>query len=460
MSQPVNIQTPPTQAAPAQTTAQASKEQAFINLAMRAMSAAKPADLQFIIANETIQLAHYRQAAFFESSLHKKPILTTASGLVSVAENSPYSVWLNRFAKTFSNDAGCHRLDFADAKPEHADGWQEWLPEHLLVIPLLHDNNLYGHAMYAREQAWTDNEVAQLGYLHGSYSYCMAALNKKSHSFSRSLFNWLNVKTLAITGLILAVLMLVPVRLSTLAPAEVIALNAFSVSAPQEGVIHAFAVQPNNNVKTGDVLFTLDDTSIINRFEVASKALATAKADALVAEQRAFDDIKGKAELAGAIGRMREKEAELASIKALMARVEIKAERDGIAVFSDTNDWIGRPVQTGERVMQIANPADAGLLMWLPVKDALNIDAGAPMKLFLHTDPLHPIAAKLQQTSYQASMSPENISSYRLKGAFEASKNPPRIGLRGTARISGEWSVLGYYLFRRPISATREWLGL
>ncbi len=437
----------------------ASKEQVFIQLMARAMSATKPSDLQFIIVNETLQLAHYRQAAFFDSSLNKKPILTSASGLVSVAENSPYSVWLNRFAKTFANSAGGQRINFADTKPEHADGWQEWLPEHLLVFPLLHDNQLYGHVMYAREQVWPDNEVAQLDYLHHSYSYCLASLHKKNHSLVRTVFSWINLKTLGIASLLLAALMLVPVRLSSLAPAEVVALNAFSVAAPQEGVVHAFAVQPNSYVKTGDLLFTLDDTSIMNRFEVASKALATTKADALVAEQRAFDDIKGKAELAGAIGRMREKEAELASIKALMARVEIRAERDGIAIFSDTNDWIGRPVQTGERVMQIANPADAGLLMWLPVKDALNINMGAPMKLFLHTDPLHPIQAKLQQTSYQATMSPENVSSYRLKGAFDDTKALPRIGLRGTARISGEWSVLGYYLFRRPISAAREWLG-
>ena len=459
MSQPTLSQTQ-SQTQPQAQQAALSKEQAFIHLASRAMSAVKPADLQFIIANETIQLGHYRQAAFFESAFNKKPILTTASGLVSVAENSPYSVWLNRFAKTFTSEPGCHRMDFANAKPEFADGWQEWLPAHLLVIPLLHDNQLYGHALYAREQAWADNEIAQFGFLHNTYSYCLASLHKKSHSLARSLLSWLNFKTLAFTGLLLAALMLVPVRLSTLAPAEVVALNAFSVAAPQDGVIHAFAVAPNSMVKTGALLFTLDDTSIINRFEVASKALSTAKADALVAEQRAFDDIKGKAELAGAIGRMREKEAELASIKALMARVEIKAERDGIAIFSDANDWIGRPVQTGERVMQIADPQDAGLLMWLPVKDALNIDTGAPMKLFLHTDPLHPIQAKLQQTSYAASMSPENVSSYRLKGAFDSTKDLPRIGLRGTARISGEWSVLGYYLFRRPIAATREWLGV
>jgi hypothetical protein len=35
-----------------------------------------------------------------------------------------------------------------------------------------------------------------------------------------------------------------------------------------------------------------------------------------------------------------------------------------------------------------------------------------------------------------------------------------RIGLRGTARVSGEWTCLGYYLLRRPIAAVREWTGL
>jgi hypothetical protein len=434
------------------------KEQIFIHLLMRAMSAQKPADLQFIMANETIQLAQYRQAALFDL-INGKPKLSTASGLVSVAENSPYSVWLNQFAKTFPIEAGCHRLDFSRAKADIQDGWQEWLPAFLLVIPLIHQNKLYGHAAYAREEPWSDNEINQFDLLHQSYSYCLASLQKRHFSFLHATGKLFNVKTFFIFCLILFALMFIPVRLSTLAPAEVIALNAFSVASPQDGVIRAFAVQPNSAVKKGDLLFTLDDTSIANRFEVAMKALATAKSDTLVAEQRAFDDIRGKAELAGAAGRMREKEAELASIQALMARLEIRAERDGIAIFSDANDWIGRPVQTGERIMQIANPADAGLLMWLPVKDALNIEAGAPMKMFLHTDPLNPINATLQQTSYQASMSPENISSYRLKGTFNQVDARPRIGLRGTVRISGEWSVLGYYLFRRPISAAREWLG-
>ena len=110
--------------------------------------------------------------------------------------------------------------------------------------------------------------------------------------------------------------------------------------------------------------------------------------------------------------------------------------------------------------MQLADPKDAGVLIWLPVSDALNLELGAPIRLFLSTAPLEPLAAKLVQTSYQAVMSPDGISAYRLRGVFDEDGGKARIGLRGTARVSGEWATLGYYLFRRPLSALREWTGL
>ena len=438
-----------------------SKEQVYIHLNMRAIEARKSNDLQFIIVNETNQLVPYRQSAFFSVSAGRKPLLTTASGLVSVAENSPYTVWLNSFAKTFDQTQPYQIISFEEAPAEFQEEWQEWLPEYLLIVPLHNqDAQNLGITIYAREAAWSELEINQLVHLHQVYAYCLNALKHRKKNVSQRLGAVFKRKYWLIGLLVFGLLMLLPVRLSTLAPAEVIALNALSVAAPQDGVVQAFMVEPNAPVKVGDVLFTLDNTSVNNRFEVAQKALEIAKADALVAQQRAFDDIRGKAELASAIGRVREKEAELNSIESQMSRVEIKAERNGIAIFTDANDWIGRPVQTGERVMQIANPQDAGLLLWLPVKDALNIERGAPIKMFLHTDPLNPIPALLNQTSYQSSLSPDNVASYRLKGEFEDKTQLPRIGLRGTARISGEWSILGYYLFRRPIAAMREWTGI
>ena len=103
-----------------------SKEQVFIALSLRTIAAIKAADLAFIIVNETIGLAHYRQAAFFNIRNQKKPILVAASGLVSVAENSPYSVWLTHFASTFDLNLKHQLISFESADIKFQEEWQEW----------------------------------------------------------------------------------------------------------------------------------------------------------------------------------------------------------------------------------------------------------------------------------------------------------------------------------------------
>jgi multidrug resistance efflux pump len=296
--------------------------------------------------------------------------------------------------------------------------------------------------------------------LHVTYGYCFAGMRQIAQDrwqWLRSLFKKRNRWLIA--GALLGCLF-IPVRLSVLAPAEVIALNAVAVAAPQDGVVGSFAVTPNARVKAGDLLFSLDDSSLLNRLAVSRKALEIAQADAHVAQQRAFDDFKSKADVAVALGRVQEKEAELAAVETQAQRVEVRADKDGIAIFSDTNDWIGRPVMTGERVMQLAQPEDSGIQVWLAVADAINLELEAPMRLFLHTDPLSPRSGRLIEASYQATLSPESVASYKLRARFEEGTELPRIGLRGTARISGEWVLLGYYLFRRPLAHLREWSGL
>ena len=433
---------------------------ALLHLEQHALAAPTLAALGFIVANETQSLVAYRQAAVFSLAANGQFRMTTASGLVSVTEDSPFAVWLNRFAQKFPKEAGCHRMSFSDAPPEFSEGWQEWLPDHLLVAPLQGaGGQIAGMVVYAREAPWQDGELALLDRLHLAYGYCSSSLGRHQRSLAGKAGQILRGRAKWIWLVLLAALF-IPVRLTALAPAEVVALNAMAVAAPQDGVIGAVFVQPNSPVKTGDPLFALVDTTLASRREVALKGLSLARSDALTAEQRAFDDLKSKGELAAAAGRVKEKEAELAAADALLERITVKAARDGLAVFSDPNDWLGRPVQTGERVMQLANPQDAGVLVWLPASDALNLEPGAPIRLFLHTEPLSPIGAELFQTSYQVTQSPDGIAAYRLYGRFVDGVAQQRIGLRGTARVSGSWALLGYYLFRRPIAAAREWTGL
>lgn len=433
----------------------------LLQIESRALTAADTPGLRFTIVNETHALTPYRQAALFEWSGERLK-LVAASGLVSVAEDSPFAVWMAQFARRLPNDGQMHRIDHADAAEADQPGWSEWLPEHLLLVPLHgRDGERLGMALYARETPWTDRDLGLLERLHLSYGHCLASLrHAKARGWSARFRRWLQGRrrNLVLAALVLA--LFIPVRLSVLAPAEVIALSAVAVAAPQEGVIGSFGIAPNSRVKTGDLLFSLDDSVIQNRREVALKALEVARVDAHIAQQRAFDDIRGRADLAMLMGRVREKEAELAAVETLTQRVEVRADRDGVAIFADVNDWLGRPVQTGERVMQLAQPEDAGVLIWLAVADAINLEPGAPVQLFLHTDPLRPRAGRLMEASYQATPSPDDVASYRLRARFDDGETLPRIGLRGTARISGEWVTLGFYLFRRPIAAVREWTGL
>ena len=403
---------------------------ALLHLEQRALGAATSAELGFTVVNETLNLVAFRQAAFFSFTSSGKPKLMTASGLVSVAEDSPFAVWLGRMAASFDGSPFAQRISFDDAPAEFKDGWQEWLPEHVLTANLMSPSGLKnGLVMYARESAWEDDELKLLDRLHQTYSYCLHALTRSPRGIGLLFSAGFGSKASSWIAVALLLAMFIPVRLSALAPAEVVALSAMAVASPQDGVISAFHVQPNAPVKMGDSLFSLDNSALTSRREVALRGVSIAKADLLVAQQRAFDDIKSKGELAAAIGRVREKDAELALIEGTLDRVVVRAQRDGLAIFGDANDWLGRPVQTGERVLQLADPKDAGVLIWLPVADALNLEPGAPIRLFLHTTPLEPLSAQLLQTSYQAVLSPDGVSAYRLRGVFEQGSANARIGL-------------------------------
>ena len=146
-------------------------------------------------------------------------------------------------------------------------------------------------------------------------------------------------------------------------------------------------------------------------------------------------------------------------MQAQLARIDVVAPHAGVAVFGDPDDWLGRPVSTGERIMLLANPDKPGVLIHLSVADAMALEVGAPVKLFLTILPLSPMDAKVTETSYQAVLSPEGVASYRLRATFDDADSRARIGLRGTAKVYGGWVCLGYYLLRRPLATLREWSG-
>ena len=435
----------------------------IFKLEARARAANSITELGFSIANDAYQLLEFRQALVFEGGEHSSHLLTV-SGLARLTEDSPYLVWLDRtWAWLRPQLAVAHGWFTPPANqtpPGVQDGWNEWWTAGVYAIPLCRrSGEVLGWVCFLLDCPPSDYQVNALAQLAQTWSYCWEMLSGKARPAFRTRWQQVRGWQRGLVGLAMILFALIPVRQTALAPAEVIALDAAAVSSPLDGVIKVVHVRPNQAVKAGQPLFSLDDTTLRNRLEVGLKSLAVAEAELQTSTQKAFDSPQSKGDLALLNGRVNEKRAELIAIQTQLTRVEVLAGHDGIAVFGDPDDWLGRPVSTGERIMLLAKPEKPGVLIHLPVADAIALDAGASIKLFLTVMPLSPLDAKITETSYQSVLSPEGVASYRLRAAFENTELRARIGLRGTAKVYGDRVFLGYYLLRRPLSTLREWSG-
>ena len=430
------------------------------NLEARARAAESVAELGFSIANDCHAALRFRQALVVDA----KGAVLTVSGLAKLSEDSPYLIWLQRawpwLAERLPEGGWYAPSDqaLAAAPGDIADGWAEWWPPGVQVVPLTRRAGTpLGWAVYLFDQPPAPELTAMLAQVALTWSYCWEMLAGKPRRGLRSSWRALSPMKRRLLAVFLLLVFLLPVRQTALAPAEIVPVDAMAITAALDGVVKTVHVRPSQAVKAGDAFFSLDDTTLRNRWEVARKSVAVADAELLAATQMAFQDSRNRAELATLSGRAEERRAELAAVQAQLARVNAVAPYDGIAVFSDPDDWQGKPVVTGERIMLLANPAKPGLLIHLPVADAITLDPGAPVKLFLTVRPLSPLAGVITETSYQATLSPDGIASYRLRASVTG--DGIRIGLRGTAKLQGDWVVLGYYLMRRPLAKLREWSG-
>ena len=436
----------------------------LVGLQQRALEARDVAELGFIIANETWHLTPYRQACVFVTDLRSRLALTTVSGLADSSEDTPFTLWVQQVCAAVAQQAGDRALPCTAASlPERLrSGWAEWWPEHALFLPLAPPaGNRVGALILVRDEPWREDELTLLSPVQRTYAYCLRALRPTRSSLLtgwrrfRQTNPWLTV----LLPVVLVALLLVPVRTSVLAPGEIIALQSEIIAAPLDGVIKTFHAPPNSAVKKGQPLFSLDDTTLRNRRDIALQALQLARTEVVTVERKSFDNPHSKSELAALQGRVREKEAELAYLEEALGRVDVRALHDGMFILGDPNDWIGKPVVTGERIAQLAQPGELGVLVWVAVADAIALHPGADIRLYLQTDPLNPLRAALTETSYHALLSPDNIASYRIRGRL-IDQGAVHIGLRGVAKVYGERRPLIFWMVRRPLGTLRQKVGL
>jgi HlyD family secretion protein/Biotin-lipoyl like len=438
----------------------------LVQLTKRARHAATAEELGFIMVNETHALLPYRQAALWQRSAAGSGKVVAVSGVAAAERNAPFTQWLGQAFAKFDDAAAApavHRVDAGSLAGTVGEAWAEWLPAHGLLVPLQAEGQrVLGMLLLAREQPWSDGDALLVSELADGFAMAWQPFRGgRRPSLAASLLGAgrRRLVKLALAAALVGVLFL-PVTLSALAPAEIVAFQPTIVRAPLEGVVDHFEVQPNEQVKQGQLLLTLDRRAIENKLEVARQALAVAEAEYRQAAQQAVFEDKSRALLAVLRGRAEQRRADVTYNQSLLDRIRVTATRSGLALFDDPNAWTGKPVAIGERLLEIADPAQAEIEIWLPVADAITLKPGAAVNFFLNVAPDAPLHAHLRQAGYEATQSPGGLLGYRLKATLEAGAPIPRIGLKGTAKLYGERVSLFYYLLRRPLAAARQFVGL
>ena len=437
----------------------------LLRIEASARRAATETELAFLMANKTMQLVRARQ--IFVLTLHAvagKFQVASVSSLAVVDRNAPLIQWVEHMVVELDASEGIGKSrEFA--LPAYCDpsnaSTRTYPFTNFMWVPLwVRQGAVVQGLMLARDVPWIDADRRLAERLGETYGHA-AALLRSGGSQIPLRTRLASRRNLIAAVLGLCLLGLLPMPISALAPVEVVARNAEIVGMPVDAVVQEVLVKPNDQVKAGQPVVRLVDTSVRNQLKLAEREVTVARARVQQANSLAFSDARGRHDLGIAQAELELKLAELDYARDLAGQYSIVAHTDGVAVFSDRRDLEGKPFKTGDRLMQIAAPGAVELEIDLPVADSIVLQKGAALRIFLDSDPLHAISGTVFHIDYRARLSKTNVAVYRIVGTFnQLPAGIPRLGTRGSVQVEGPPGTLALYLFRRPLSAIRQRLAL
>jgi hypothetical protein len=425
-------------------------------------------ELYFQIVNETRGLVNYSQGILLTTDLREKYKVVAISDISVVDSTSPYIQWLEDVVDDLNKNEKSKDIFIVDIKKDlnevNFKSLSDFAPSNIVYIPLKNlKENIETNYIFVlfKEENWIENDILILKHLSFSLSYFLFAMRSCGILQSLKKISLKN-KYFKIVVIILFALMFLPVRLSVLAPLEVEAKNPYVVSSPLNAVIEEVKVFPNDKITKEQLLVKFDDVDFNNNYLVAKRTLDVANAELFSTKQSSFFDPKQKSQISQLENQVKLKEAELSYSKEQLDKTKIYAKEEGVAIINNPNDWKGKPVSTGERIFLIAKPENIELKIMLPVSDAIFLEENAIVKAFFDNDPINSWNAKIKYISYKPELTEQNILSYKITANFDDMRENgylPSIGLRGTAKIYSKKVTLFFYIFRKPITSVRQWIG-
>jgi len=430
--------------------------QALMSLENEALDATDIITLRHIAVNRprsVIQAGHI----FWVSRHNHKIKIDAISSQSKLDRTTPFVQWMTRQLSLRARQGNLNELTQWKFDNTGDDTPFSYPFTQALFVPFASTSHQSG-LLFTRDHPFkeVDKHIAQrLAKIFGMST--MTTKRKKHRDINIS-------KRLALWGgaALLAALMVIPVPMTTLAPAEIVAGEPYMITAPFDGVIDDILVPPNTSIQTDTPLLRFVDTAYRNEFILAEREEAIADAKLRQAAIGSFISETAKRNITIAEAEKALAHARQDYAQDRLAKTILTSPKTGLAIYSDPADWRGRHVTTGEAIIRIADPSNLRLRIEAPLSMGESLNGGSRIKLFLDNEPLNTLEAELVSASYYAKPMPDGHMAYEAYADLKLSKDSalPRIGTRGIAKVYGKKASLGYWLFRRPITLLRQSLGI
>jgi multidrug resistance efflux pump len=420
-------------------------------------------DLIFRILNSTIRLFAYRRAILWSFD-NKRPRLLGVSGREDINNQSPLATLWRDVITSLEENKRVQVLNDTSTGPQ--DTWQRLVEKtsgfSVMWVPMIVEGELRAGLWLERwgKDVWDVGECEIMNAFAQNLSLAWKQFNRLSRWHNRKT-SLLQRKVMAVAAVVIVYLLFFQtVSLRVVAPCEIVPEDPEMIAAPLEGVIKQVWVQPGDRVKKGELLFTYEDRIIMQELKVAQKQVEIIESQYDRIQLRAFQDDEAMEKIQSLKYRLEQEEIRLKLAESNAGHLEVRAPADGICMLDNPEYWQGRPVQIGERVVQIFLPEKSKVRIFLPENDYIKFDREKPVRIVMNSDPGSKYEARLDYVAPQTSRNPEGGASFIAEASVATPDARIRVGSKGSAIVYGEEVPTGYWLARKPLGGIRHLLGI
>lgn len=304
-------------------------------------------------------------------------------------------------------------------------------------------------------KAWKPQDEEVLNYLKQGYAVAWDRFLSKNR-----FREWLRTRYayVAIGALLLSFLIRVPLRI--VAPCEVVPNDPILVTAPLDGIISEMVVNPGEEVSEGDILFEYDKRVPLQELKIAQKQVQIIESELNRAMTQGVSDDGTLADFAVFELKLQKEKLVLDLAEYHASQLTVMSPDEGVVMLDNPDDWRGKPVSVGERVLMIGDPANTKVKIWVAEDDNVILDPEKAVKVFLNINPEISREASLSHVASFTSVSERQIPGFEAEAHWLEKQEDIKMGLKGNAILYGDNVSLFYYVFRKPWAYLRALLGV